>query len=61
MRASVFRPHLEQGELDVSLDVGVRVFEIVAHFLVAAGAETVANAALDLVLQRAPGVRSVCV
>ena len=47
-----FRPHLEECELDLSLDVGVGVFEVVPHVfrsLVSA----IANAILHVIVHRA--------
>ena len=45
------RPHLQQGELEVSLDVGVGLFELVSPLFAPVTAAT--DAALDLVLDRA--------
>ena len=43
------RPHLEQGQLDILLNVGVRTFEVITYLLRSVRAP-VANATLNVVL-----------
>jgi hypothetical protein len=47
--------HLEQGDVDVALDIRVGHFEVITHVREAIGAP-VADAILDLIVQRAPAV-----
>jgi hypothetical protein len=47
------RPHLEQRELDVSLDVGIRRVDVIADVAVWIDSH-IANSILDVVLQLTP-------
>jgi hypothetical protein len=47
-------PHLEQSEVDVSLDTGVGKFEVVTSVIRSVGGAPVANTTLDVRLHLAP-------